>query len=97
MRDFSRVEVLWIYMRPELFRSSAVNCESSIGPYTSFACFLSRRLSLNQSVMLLKHLKCAFVTSEWLLPVLYEDLVLTDTHKKLTLKKSRKSNYFLVT
>ena len=97
MRDFSRVEVLRIYMRPELFRSSAGNCVSSIGPYTSFACLLSRRLSLNQSVMLPKHLKCAFVTSEWLLPVLYEDLVLTDTHKKLILKKSRKSNYFLLT
>ena len=97
VKDFSRVEVFWIYMRPERFRSSAGNCKSSIGPYTSFASFLLRWLSLNQSVMLLKHLKCAFVTSEWLLPVLYEDLVLTDTHKEFIFKKSRKSNYFLLT
>lgn len=59
--------------------------------------FLSCRLSLNQSVMLLRHLQCAFVTHAWRLPLLYGDPVLTDTHKEFIFKKSRKSNYFLLT
>ena len=47
--------------------------------------------------MHLRHLQCGFVTSAWRLPVLYEDLVLTDTHKEFIFKKSRKSNYFFLT
>ena len=38
VRHFSRVEVLWIYIKFELFRSSAGNCKGSIGPDSSHAC-----------------------------------------------------------